>query len=404
MRKKVLLNIAAFFISISCIFLFTVLSCMIPHNLIHGNAIESAKQLEDTLIKNRKTHSLINKFEEHGDMRNYAMLYSTDSSQPVKSAVEMNYYSKCTFVQNCWRYLTDKKGEIVSYGRYWQGQSVTLHYLTILFSANTLLVISTVIFVILFLFTVYKLFKKDKVLSVIFVLSSISINLPFTTRSFQFVPIMYIMLISTLITIRMHEKKSNHFEMFFLLLGVFTCFFDFLTAETLSVSTPLFIYTYLELKNNEKVSIKKILIYALMWFIGYAGAFLIKWILVYLFQGKAGLNLVVSSIFGHGLKISFLELVIRSVGNNFSLLMPFFFTSNGAFFALFIFGLCVIYTLTKNRQYLPLLLICLIPILRFSIIKEHSMSLNYFTYRALFCVVMFMLLTIYKVIYKAIAK
>lgn len=392
--------------AILTIFIFTVASCLIPHNLVHDNAVKSVAELDDVFRDGHKrdANMLINRFEEHGDIRNYAMIYATDPSHPIKSAIEMNYNSICDTSRACRYVLDSDSGAIASYSRYWQGQSATIHFFTIFFSANTLTTISTIIFALLFVYTVFKLFKKDKLLSVIFVLSAIAVNMPFTTRSLQFIPIMYVMLIGTLLVLRMREKNSKNFDILFLLLGIATCYFDFLTAETLSITVPLFVYAYLEIKENKHVSMKKIIIYAILWFAGYAGAFLIKWGLVYLDQGEAGIKNMLFHMTSHRVKVNFFEASVHSIGANLSLLMPFYFITDGLLLLIFVSVICLIYNFTLQREYLPLLAICLIPFLRFSIISGHSYLLNYFTYRALFCFVMFLLLTIFKMIRKTLAK
>ena len=202
----------------------------------------------------------------------------------------------------------------------------------------------------------------------------------------------------------MREKNSKAFDILFLLLGVFTCYFDFLTAETLTITVPLFVYTYLEIKEHKKASIKKIIAYSILWFIGYAGAFLVKWGLVYLFQGERGIKEAMFNITKHSTGLGFFDSAIASIGKNLSLLMPFFFLTNGLILCIFISIICLIYNIAVQKEYLPLYLICAIPFLRFALISGHSYPLSFFTYRASFCFMMLMLLTIFKMMHKTLAK
>ncbi len=397
-----------FFVSILIIFLITVTSCLIPRNWIKDNTIKSLNETAE-VIRKSSMPTAYSRFEVHGDIRNYAMIYYTDNSDPIRSAVEMNYDGRCEHVYMCVKLMDNDsidKDKMVSYNRYWQGQSVMLHFLTIFGSFLSIRTFVTILFIILSAFTIYKIYKEDKALAASFFIGLSSINVVFMTRSLEFIPVMFVMMIAILLVLKMRKSDEKKLGFLFLVLGVLTCYLDFLTCETVVLSAPLIIYTYLNIKEGKKVSYKNLLFLVLMWGIGYAGAFLVKWILSYLFMGDKAIKSIVGNMTGHRLKGSLLKKMVSPITLSFSKLLPFaLLGKHGGIFAIIIFVVCLIFTVKKNKKYLPLFIICLVPVFRFCVVNSHSILLNYFTYRALLCVMIVMSLTIIEMIKrKVVAK
>ena len=391
---------STFFLSIALIFSFTTLGCLIPHTWIRDNTIESVKQLKEKFYGKDSKETKNGKFEKHGDARNYAMIFATNPSHPIKSAIEMKCNVYCVNAgDDCIDALVNNNRANENYSRYWQGQSTAIHFFTIFFNVNTLTFISTIIFAILLIYTEIKLFKKDKILAISYFLGLLSINISFMTQSLQFIPIMYVVLIGTNFIINMREKNSKYFDVLFLLLGIATCYFDFLTAETLSVTIPLLVYVYLEIKEEGKTPIKKIINWSLLWLIGYAGAFAVKWLLVYIDEGVPGIRTIYSNMFGHKTNLGFFKSMFITTSRNLTYLVPFcYIKGNVPVLIAVVSGFCLIYNFIFERKYLVLYLICFIPALRFAIVTGHSYFLGYFAYRALCCYMVLLSITILKMI------
>lgn len=396
--SKLFRYFSTFFMAIALLFSFTTLSCLIPHDLVHDNAVESIKQLSEKFYGKDSREPKNGKYEKHGDARNYAMIFATNPSHPIKSAIEMKCNIYCVNAgDDCIDALVNNKKTNMNYSRYWQGQSTTIHFFTIFFNVNTLTFISTIIFAILLIYTEIKLFKKDKILAISYFLGLLSINVSFMTQSLQFIPIMYVVLIGTNLVIRMREKGSKKFDVLFLLLGIATCYFDFLTAETLSITVPLLVYVYLEIKEKNKVPMKQIICWSLLWLIGYAGAFAAKWLLVYLDEGVPGLRAIYANMFGHKTNLGFFQSMLVTTARNITYLAPLCYVNgNMLFLAAVVSGFCLIYNVIFERKFLALYLICFIPVLRFAIITGHSYFLGYFAYRALLCYAILVSITILK--------
>ena len=400
-----------FFVSILTIFLITISSCLIPHEWTKDNTIKSVEETENEIMAmaTQGKSKPYEQFEMFGDIRNYAMIFYTNESDPVRSAVEMNYGMLCDYPELCadaMKGVVEGSDEqtMISYNRYWQGQSVVLHFLTIFGSFLNTRTFLTIVFIILTAFVVYRLFKEDKKLAIAFAVGLSSIDTVFMTRSLEFLPVMFVLMIAILLVLKARKNGGEHLGIVFLIMGVLTCYLDFLTCETIVLSVPLIIYVYLNIKEGKGIKMKKLLFLILMWGIGYAGAFIMKWLISYLFIGDDVIKDITENTVGHSLKGSLLEKIIAPINLSFSKLLPFaLFGENGGIYALILFIICFIYTLRKNKKYLPLFMICLIPVLRFSVINAHSIQLNYFTYRAFLCIAIVMALTTVDIIAKKIA-
>ena len=402
-----------FFASIFTIFLVTVSSCLIPREWTKENVIKSVEETENevmTMVMQKKNKPY-KQFEVFGDVRNYAMIYYINESDPIRSAVEMNYSLACDHMQDCVDAMkgtgqTDERSQfMVSYNRYWQGQSVVLHFLTIFGSFLSTRTFLTIVFIILTVFVIYKLFKEDKKLAVAFVVGLSSINTAFMTRSLEFLPVMFVLMIAILLVLIARKNGGKNLGIVFLIMGVLTCYLDFLTCETIVLSVPLIIYTYLNIKEGKGIKMKRLLFLILMWGIGYAGAFIAKWIISFLFMGDSVIKDIATNTVGHKINGSLLKKIIAPITLSFSKLLPFAQLGKyGGIYALILFVICFIYTFRKNKKYLPLFAICLIPILRFSVINAHSILLNYFTYRAFLCVAIVIALVIIDAVVQKIAS
>lgn len=386
--------------------MFTLGSCLIPHEWVAENAIKSIQEFNTELKNKEKTLPFgslaYEKFEVFGDIRNYAMIFQTDEKEPIKSAIEMNYLKRCDArTTECDNTLRRKVGETVDYSRYWQGQSVAIHYVTPFLTFKNLIIIVDILFIVLFLFTLVKIFKEDKMLAAGFLVAIFAINMPFMLKSLEFLPVMFIMLIVILWVLKSRKKEGKNLDLIFIVSGVLTCYFDFLTCETITLTMPLIIYVYLEQKDGRKVKIKKIISVALLWLLGYAGMFIAKWSINILHYGAEYIVKNLDYIFerpvgGGGRNILKVILV------NFKPILPLGLNNNSEIFNFGIFLVALVYNVFLYRKYLVFYLICLVPILRFIVVYQHSAALYYFTYRATICIVLVTILSIFMMVKKAL--
>lgn len=205
---------------------------------------------------------------------------------------------------------------------------------------------------------------------------------------------MVMLIISNLMVNRIKKKKDP--SMLFFVAGMVTCFFDFLTTETLSLTVPLFIYIYL---NRDKVRFKDLIKYVLLWLSSYALMFMCKWGLCAYYYGfdKIGEILGFASVRVSTEKMNIFTVVGPMFIQALSYIFPFNFTGYGLpiTLCLILIGLYnYVFNISDKKKYLLLLLVGLIPIGRFLLLSSHSSFHIYFTYRALIPFIMFTLLVI----------
>jgi len=198
--------------------------------------------------------------------------------------------------------------------------------------------------------------------------------------------------------------------------GVCTCFFDFLTAETLPLTVPLLILWVLRYEAGELSEWKKEWKYLLscgsIWCLGYALMFVFKWILVAVFSGKEAFMLALSSagvrFMGevHTGNNSLTPLATSSqrlfgaIFRNQRMLFPYKsgmsdFAGFASFFAVFFVCSFCIYVFRWKNYSGKMLGICAllasVPYVRFIVLQNHAFTHYFFTYRAQMVTVMALL-------------
>ena len=393
--------VTTFLLFFLLLFCFSFITALIPHKVIEKNSSESIKQLN---IKFGRFMTLppYAGYERYGDVRNFTMIYYEDEKHPVKSLIEKKYPKECDEeLYNCSKIIKKNNLEMINYSRYWQGQSSLLKILSIFFDIKIINIISLFLLIILFILTFVNLWKKDKLFSIAFFLASLSINMFYTSTSFQYVVVFLIMLIGVNLIIKMYDKKSKYIDIFFLIIGMLTCYFDFLTCETLTLTMPLLVYFYLKIKSKEKNTYKDFFKYCILWLIGYTGMFFSKWLISYIYLGNTFIDSLKENL---QFKIAD-ERVIKiynnpwySITQNIRPIFPFVFIKNGALMLLIILLIVYTYGFIYKRKYMTLYLISLVPIIRFLVLVSHSSTLPFMTYRAILPTLTVSILVIYDII------
>ena len=393
------------FISIIMIFLIiSIASNLIPNKYISKNSYKSIIQLNNIFSQSKKTNKTYNTYEEEGDIKNFAMIYSEDSHHPIKSMIEMSYPIECNIIDSCIYGINTNNHKLQNYSRYWHGQTTILKPLTIFFDIKTINIIMMILFSILFLYTIINIFKTDKLFAISFFLASISINILFVPKSFQFLPVFIIKLTGLNIIKKLYIKQSENIDIYFLIIGMITCFYDFLTVETITLTMPLLFYLYLKLKNSEEIKYKELTKYIILWGIGYAGTFLVKWGIDIIHYGPNMFKEIMhdASIRTWNSKNIYQDLKF-SIINNFIPIIPFVYINNGHIVCLVLVIIVLLYDFFYDKKYIKLHFIIYIPLIRYLILTFHSSNLFFFTYRAMLPTIVLVLLEVYNII-KMITK
>lgn len=374
-----------------CLFL-TIISC--KNDNVNMNVIKSLDYYNnsqfDGYLFNQKNEHLEYFVDYATEIKNLSLVYLVNPNKPINSMIEMYYFTDPDNGVNDYSIMfREGFGNKQNYSRYWHGQVVYLGVLLSFFTIDKVYIINTVILFTLFVILLFKVFRLDKKLFIAILVSFFMVNIiviPFSTEFyFSFV----LTILGSILVVDFYKKQKD-IDYLLLVLGMLTCFFDFLTTETLTLTVPLFIYIYL---NKNRVSMKKIMKYIFLWGISYTVMFLIKWGISYLYFGSGYLNEL----------FSFASVrIIDSNNNYFSVIMAFFirlmmyiFPFNLTSYSIVlstILVLTVIYVFIfeiKNKEdFKYLILISIIPIIRFLALSSHSYFHAYFTYRAVLPILM----------------
>ncbi len=394
-NKIIFRYLTTFLLIIFSFLLMLYFSAIIPHKYISNNTQKSVSQLYELFKGNTTEAQPYEQFEQYGDFKNLMMIYYGDEKYPIKSMVEMNYPAVCELLGTCIYAFDSNDNVMLNYSRYWHGQTTILKPLLIFFDINFINILSIVVFSILFIITLILLFRTDKLFSIAFLLASLSINIFFVPKSIQFLIVFIIMLIGIIIIKFLYERKSKNIDLFFFIIGMVTCYYDFLTVETITLTMPLLLYLYLKNKNNDSFNYKEIIKYIILWGIGYAGTFAAKWFIDFLHYGPG----IISDIM-HGASIrtwnsnNIMEELKFSIINNFIPIIPFVYINNGHIILALLLLLLLSFDLFVNKKYIKILFIVLIPILRYLVLTFHSANLYFYTYRALLPVIIIGILII----------
>lgn len=187
-------------------------------------------------------------------------------------------------------YLTNKPmAREVDYARYWHGYLVILKPLLIMTNLPTLRMMGGIAQYILlgaFLWLCYS--KKIMPLGFSFCVSALFLYLFSLYFSLSLSICFYILMAAVMVQVKWHEQfiKKKWYLEFFLIVGMCTSYFDFLTYPIVTLGMPLCIYLYLNKNNNWLNSTKDIILQSISWSIGYLGMWAGKWIVTDILLGK----------------------------------------------------------------------------------------------------------------------
>lgn len=305
---------------------------------------------------------------------------------------QVNYFRQYDQQENLLKYLEGEKGyQYQGYSHYWGGHQVVLKVLLLLFDYSDILVINIIIQFLLMILIIVGLCRHEKQYMVIPFFTAVISIMPFVIAvCLQYSDVFYIALAGSLLIVWQYENiRKERMYIIFLLLGMLTSYFDFLTYPFVSLGIPLvFLLTYLE----DETLVRKIFYMAqnsILWCLGYAGMWAGKWILGSILSPESGsMHEALSSISYRGSNIT-----DEGVVNVFDVLMKNLYVYLKWPIILLI-GLSVIYfifQIIRKKKFnrfnllpcIPYLLVCLYPIAWYMIAKNHSYEHAFMAYREL---------------------
>ena len=378
--------------------LMVIVLKLIPRELITSNIQESI----DTLKSENETKLLIDN-AKNSTMHVYAdeillnIIYCMDDSKPILSILLSNYYSDGERPSLEKAIGNDSFGN-EQYIRYWHGSTIMIRPLLLLFNINQIYYFFAVVSALLLLILLYKLAKKKMYIEIV----ALGISIILTASQFvpfclEYIWTFLIMLIVSIIGISFANKENfeRKINMLMFISGILTCYFDFLSTETLTFSVPILFIILVRNKENKIESIKKeikqIIVWMSLWLIGYAIMWAAKWIISSLILHINALDYVKDNLLlrikDNRMPLKYMDIAKLALKTNISSILNLELLNNYIVKAIII---CIVLFLVvfakKDKQEwikaLIVIAIGLIPYIRYVCIAQHSYNHCFFTYRA----------------------
>lgn len=185
------------------------------------------------------------------------------------------------------------------YSRYWHGYLVVLKPLLMLTTFNSIRMIAAAVQLLLVCAVVFLCGRrKENVLGMAFACSMPFLYLFSMFTSLSLSICFYLMAGAVMLQLLWHEKinAKGRYYVFFLMAGMATAYFDFLTYPLVTLGYPLCVCLYLN-REEWKESLKKLIGYSAEWSLGYLGLWAMKWILTDLLVGGGAIKDALDTLF-----------------------------------------------------------------------------------------------------------
>ncbi|MBD5542817.1 MAG: hypothetical protein HDR01_00880 [Lachnospiraceae bacterium] len=375
--------------AICMVFLFLA-SCL-PQKYIQDGSEKSAEYfMEQELFPCLKKGMQNTKYDNYADCLLFHIAYQMDAKKPFPSMIKAVYYDypQGQVNEDFHAAVFEGKKANTTYFRYWHGAVCLLRPLLCIWSVWGIRKALGVCLLLLNVALGILLWKKgQKGLFCIYFLSLLCVKIWIVAFSIEY--IMAFILMTAMIICFIFCEKAENWKIFQLSIisGVLTCFFDFLTVETVTITVPLLFLAVMKQNEGRLASWKKEIGFAtascFFWGLSYGGMFFGKWLLAAAMMGKRVLGEVADTAgyrIAHGEGDGIFLRLYHAAAYNISCLF-----GDGEI-SVWIISACLaaMAVLIWKGGTFQRLLLCLgmVPYLRFLILSGHSMEHYFFTYRA----------------------
>jgi len=391
--------IEVFLITLTLLTAMLVLSALIPRNAIKENTKKSAEYLCDGELFGMTVKGVNgSKIDRYADSILLAIAYQYDSKEPLKSIMWSSYYHIDTENENVNLLSAVNNGYEPNqqYLRYWHGSNAIVRPLLTVFSIEQIYVLNAVVLAVLTIILVVVLLKKKEyVLTVGVLLGLVLTSSWFVPLSLEYTwTYMLMLLMSVAVVILAYKIGWKPMGIFFMVAGMITNYMDFLTTETLTLLVPLLIVIWIDIRKNHSLPsgiLKNSAKTVIAWGCGYAGMWIMKWIMASVVLRENVMPYVSSNIeerLSGDVGVSLIQQLWGAVYRNVSCLFPFEYGAIGAIIGVMLVILAVyigfVYRKKSfNKYYIGIFVIVgLVPYIRYLILLNHSYLHCFFTYRA----------------------
>ena len=417
-RWKILVSMAVITAaSMAFAMLLLLVTGLIPKSMIKDACMESSAYFEENELFPFLVDGQFNtRQDNYADCILINIMYHIDSQDLLRSLIRADYYNpqmesvEISLADS----LKEDKTPDVAYFRYWHGGMVLLRPLflfTGILGARAVLGGSLLLLTVLTAVLMWK--RKAKALAVCYLLGNMIVQTWMCAFCIEYVTtflVMNVVLIILLICFRKKKDTDSFYRRMYRILcaaGVWTCFFDFLTTETLAATMPILLVLVLRYEAGEleglQKEIKRMLYCLLCFGISYAVMFVTKWGISVVVLGRqaflealkaAGERIGGTVYLGNtnlDPEASAMQRFLGALIRNEGCLFPFrdaMAMGAAAWLFIGVLFLCFasVYMLRgKNfdgRMIILCILIGAVPYLRYMVLENHAYLHYFFTYRA----------------------
>ncbi len=431
MKKTLLLYPTIFISTILICLLFLLVSAMIPQDAVFVNALKSAEYFNEEALFENKVEKFENfKIDNYADCISTGIAWHFGEGNAYRAIITANYNRAADENVNVSfeKEMLGEGAETESYARYWHGSAGFIRVLLLFTDIEGIRFVTTITGLLLNGFAVVALLKKKQyALGIFYTVAFFVANGVFALSCLEYAFIFLLMPAITLfLLLSKNAAKPVWVQSVFLIVGMLTAFFDFLTAETLTFTVPFALY-YITIRGtqnpaeNRKAQRRedwlRLTKSGICWCIGYAGMFLTKWGLA---AGVLGMDAFMQSMDMAKERISGdVSLTLNMAGEKADLvqrLQGIFQRNVGCLYwgtedmtigrvvlitMIVAAVLGIFWYMARKEHYIYdkiwiLAVVALIPIIRFLVVSNHAYIHYFFTYRALLVTVMIILYIVYE--------
>ncbi len=431
MKKAMFRYPIIFIVTVTVCLLFMMATALIPQTAIRGNAEKSATYFyENELFKNTVGNLENFKTDNYADCISTGIAWHFGEGNIFGAVISADYNS-CPEENVNDSFYREMQGEEVAtenYSRYWHGSAGVIRLLLLFADIEVIrYVIATVGLLMNAALVIVLVRRKQVVLGAAYTLAFLLTNGIFALTCLEYAFIFLLMPVATMVLVTSGRmKKKENATTAFMVIGMLTAFFDFLTAETLTFTVPFVMYYIMACASRKQSETKKVqrrkdwiflLKSGMAWCAGYGGMFLTKWGLSSLVLGKdafrASADMAWERIGGD------VSLTLVSTGEKANLgqrlqgiiqrnLGCMYWSPQGVkagtilLITLIVLSASFIFWyMARKAKYeydtaALLGVVALVPYLRFFVLSNHSYIHYFFTYRALLVTVVVLFYFIYE--------
>lgn len=404
-QKSIFQYMLAFFCTLLLLFVLTVTAPLVPKKLIKNHMTESTEYM----VEQGTAHRILNfvdasSLDYYADSVTLSIAYSLDEKHPVRSSMWSNYYGVSSNAMP--KYLKESVENDLEpnteYMRYWHGSASLMRIMHVFSNVKQVYILNYILMLCLLIILLIILWKNGlRAEALCFIISMISVSFWYVPLCLEYTYTFLIMMAGSITAVSIALKnETNLIGLLFLITGVVTVYFDFLTAETLTLLVPLLLILRVRSRQDMK-STKSEIILSLKagacWSVGYLGMWLMKWVIAAIVLKQSMLPFITGHIAERldGDVVSGMRpdnYVLSAIIKNVKCLFPYEFGISGAILVfVFIFVLIIPVVLNKVKMkktvskevILLYMVLAFVPFFRLAVLHNHAYRHYFFTYRAL---------------------